>query len=69
MKIIILEPNLDDRNCYYIQEFENKEKALEYLGDARDFLREYKIFEANELRLDLRLKETINEPFNDNTNK
>lgn len=60
MKILVLEPSLDDRNCFYLKEFENRETALEYIRNTRDYLNEYKIYDAKELELDLKLKEVNN---------
>ena len=61
MTILVLEPSLDDRNCYYLKEFANKETALEYIGNTRDYLNEYKIFDAKKLEIDLKLKEVSND--------
>ena len=61
MTILVLEPSLDDRNCYYLKEFVNKETALEYIRNTRDYLNEYKIYDVEELELDLKLKEVNND--------
>lgn len=62
MTILVLKPSGEYSNYFSLNKFDNKEQAIEFIKDnCYDDLREFKMFEADELELNLRIKEVNNE--------